>query len=235
MKQNRVEGILARMQRTQTCSFGGARFDALFAPPTNGSTQHRAMVETRNYSTETLNSWKEIARYLDRGVRTIQRWEHGLGLPVHRIGKGKRSPVFATASELNVWLSTVDGSPKPSQFEAPCIHEVHNQRIQSLRESCRTMRSLSQTMAENSARQRKQATLAREQMVKLRSRISRALGEYLSPSGELASKKPVSSVTTLSAGDIAYRSACTGLSVGQPASSAIRNAIAINGKANWGQ
>ena len=213
------------MRRMQAYSFGGVRSEVLFAPPTNGSTQRRAMVQTRNCSTETLNSWKEIARYLDRGVRTIQRWEHVLGLPVHRIGKGKRSPVYATASELKVWLSTVDPSSKTFPFEAPCIHGVHRQRIQTLRESCRTMRSLSQTMAENSARQRRQATLAREQMVKLRSRISRALVQYLRPSGDLEYKKSVSSATTLSPGDIARHSARTGLSVGLPTSSAIRNAV----------
>jgi excisionase family DNA binding protein len=42
-----------------------------------------------------LNSWKEIAGYLGRGVRTVQRWEQELHLPVHRMGKGRRSPVFA--------------------------------------------------------------------------------------------------------------------------------------------
>ena len=39
-----------------------------------------------------LNSWKEIANYLGRGVRTVQRWERDLRLPVHR-PKGKdRAP-----------------------------------------------------------------------------------------------------------------------------------------------
>ena len=31
-----------------------------------------------------LNSWKEIASYLGRSVRTVQRWEREFGLPVHR-------------------------------------------------------------------------------------------------------------------------------------------------------
>ncbi len=31
-----------------------------------------------------LDSWKEIAAYLDREVRTVQRWEKKEGLPVHR-------------------------------------------------------------------------------------------------------------------------------------------------------
>ncbi len=51
-----------------------------------------------------LNSWKEISSYLGRGVRTVQRWEVELNLPVHRIGVGRRSPVFAFEHELRFWL-----------------------------------------------------------------------------------------------------------------------------------
>ena len=46
-------------------------------------------------SREVLHSWKEIAAELDRGVRTVQRWERTLQLPVRRLGDGPRSPVFA--------------------------------------------------------------------------------------------------------------------------------------------
>jgi len=54
-----------------------------------------------------LNSWKEIANYLDRGIRTVQRWENKLALPVHRLGPGKRNPVFAFPSELLNWLQEI--------------------------------------------------------------------------------------------------------------------------------
>jgi len=54
-----------------------------------------------------LNSWKEIAVYLDRGIRTVQRWERELALPVHRIGRGPRSPVHAFPAELQAWLIRV--------------------------------------------------------------------------------------------------------------------------------
>ncbi len=30
-----------------------------------------------------LNGWKEIAAHFGKGVRTVQRWEKALGLPVH--------------------------------------------------------------------------------------------------------------------------------------------------------
>src|SRR5215469_4264684 len=51
-----------------------------------------------------LNSWKEIAAYLGRGVRTVQRWEVQLSLPVHRLHQKSRSAVIASRSELNDWL-----------------------------------------------------------------------------------------------------------------------------------
>ena len=51
-----------------------------------------------------LDSWKEIAAYLKRGVRTVQRWERTGSLPVHRLdGQGS---VFAYKGELDVWWTS---------------------------------------------------------------------------------------------------------------------------------
>ena len=47
-----------------------------------------------------LQSWKEIAAYLDRDERTVQRWEKAEALPVRRHRSGIRSSVYAYASEL---------------------------------------------------------------------------------------------------------------------------------------
>lgn len=63
----------------------------------------------RNYTSPVLrsvvlNSWKEIAGYVGRGVRTVQRWEHDLGLPVHRPMGKDRSAVLAFPAELEQWL-----------------------------------------------------------------------------------------------------------------------------------
>lgn len=55
---------------------------------------------------EVLNSWKEIAQYLGRGVRTVQRWESTLGLPVRRPHGRGRSAVIAMRSELDRWLKS---------------------------------------------------------------------------------------------------------------------------------
>ena len=50
-----------------------------------------------------LDSWKEIAAYLKREVRTAQRWEKNEGLPVHRHQHDKLSSVFAYRREIDAW------------------------------------------------------------------------------------------------------------------------------------
>ena len=63
-------------------------------------------------SKEVLNSWKEIARYLNRGIRTVQRWERELNLPVRRLRTG-RSPVLAERSALDLWVkNSQPGKPR---------------------------------------------------------------------------------------------------------------------------
>lgn len=51
-----------------------------------------------------LNSWKEIAAYLRRGLRTVQRWESELDLPIRRPLGRRRGPVMAFPEELDEWL-----------------------------------------------------------------------------------------------------------------------------------
>jgi len=52
-----------------------------------------------------LDSWKGIAAYLGRDVRTLQRWALTRGLPVHRLpGGGVKPRVFALESELDAWM-----------------------------------------------------------------------------------------------------------------------------------
>lgn len=54
-------------------------------------------------SSKRFNSWKEIAAYLQRDVRTVQRWETDLGLPVHRRLHTRRGIVYAYQAELDAW------------------------------------------------------------------------------------------------------------------------------------
>jgi hypothetical protein len=57
----------------------------------------------RNTPQKTLESWKQIAAYLDRSERTVRRWEVTEGLPVHRREHEKQDTVFAYKHELEAW------------------------------------------------------------------------------------------------------------------------------------
>ncbi|MGA9670514.1 MAG: tetratricopeptide repeat protein [Terracidiphilus sp.] len=62
-----------------------------------------------------LDSWKEIAAYLNRDVTTVQRWEKREGMPVHRHVHHKRGSVYAVADELDDWIK----SRKPPREDDP--------------------------------------------------------------------------------------------------------------------
>ena len=50
-----------------------------------------------------LDSWKEIAAYLNRDVTTVQRWEKREGMPVHRHLHDKMGSVYVSRAELDAW------------------------------------------------------------------------------------------------------------------------------------
>src|ERR1700742_632462 len=76
-----------------------------------------------------LDSWKEIAAYLNRDVTTVQRWEKREEMPVHRHLHDKRGSVYALPSELDGWLER----RKPRSEEQPKAE--HPQAISSISES----------------------------------------------------------------------------------------------------
>jgi TolB-like protein len=66
-----------------------------------------------------LDSWKEIAEYLRRSVRTVHRWESEEGLPVHRHLHESSGTVYAFKHELDTWWAsrTVECEPTPETLE----------------------------------------------------------------------------------------------------------------------
>ena len=68
-------------------------------------------------SRQILNGWKEISNYIERGVRTAQRWEVCLGMPVHRPALKERSAVVAFTEELDRWLSRSPPDPVDANGE----------------------------------------------------------------------------------------------------------------------
>lgn len=84
-----------------------------------------------------LHSWKDIASYTGRGVRTIQRYETQLGFPVRRPSGSSRSAVLAFTNEIDAWLAH---SPKRSESEnktvvlthhrdTVCLEALHNRAV----------------------------------------------------------------------------------------------------------
>jgi TolB-like protein/lipopolysaccharide biosynthesis regulator YciM len=57
-------------------------------------------------SEERLDSWKEVASFFRREVRTVQLWEKNEGLPVRRQHHKKLGSVYAYRSELERWWAT---------------------------------------------------------------------------------------------------------------------------------
>jgi hypothetical protein len=66
---------------------------------------------------EIFSGWKDIAKYLRKGVRSVQRYERELALPIHRPGGKSRGPVIGTKAELDGWVTggpiREDLMPKP--------------------------------------------------------------------------------------------------------------------------
>ena len=60
---------------------------------------------TNPYQPHFLNGWKEIANYLGKGVRTVQRYERTLALPVRRPSGRSGGAVMATPAELDNWVN----------------------------------------------------------------------------------------------------------------------------------
>jgi hypothetical protein len=73
---------------------------------------------------QVLTSWKEIASYMGKGVRTVQRWEAEMDLPVRRPG-ADRHIVLAFPAELDAWarrnLEVSEGSKSSLRQQ----HDLH--------------------------------------------------------------------------------------------------------------
>lgn len=78
-----------------------------------------------------LNSWKEVADYVGRSARTLQRWEKCWKLPMHRPAGRMRSAVIAVTSEIDDWIrqTPVAGLAKvarPVEAAEPTRPTIHN-------------------------------------------------------------------------------------------------------------
>ena len=70
--------------------------------------------DKKTQAPEVLSGWKNIARHLGMGVRTVQRYERHMGLPIRRPAGKMRGAVLATKSELDAWVAA---SPIRESFQ----------------------------------------------------------------------------------------------------------------------
>jgi hypothetical protein len=110
---------------------------------------------------DVFSGWKEIANYLRKGVRTVQRYERELGLPVRRPAGRSRGSVIATKIELDAWITakpvreafrltqeTPDTSSVLKEFRLQ-IQQMHQLRFEcqeSRRELARSMEIMQQRL-----------------------------------------------------------------------------------------
>jgi tetratricopeptide (TPR) repeat protein len=74
-----------------------------------------------------LDSWKEIASYLRREVRTVQLWEKNEGMPVHRHFHKHLGSVYAFRSEIDRWREQV--SHRTGKSPAEAAREIQSSNI----------------------------------------------------------------------------------------------------------
>jgi hypothetical protein len=87
-----------------------------------------------------LSGWKEIASYLGKGVRTVQRYERELGFPVRRPAGKSHAGVIATRAEVDAWVAA---SPIREQFVLSIADTDSKAAVlENMRKSVETMGAL---------------------------------------------------------------------------------------------
>jgi tetratricopeptide (TPR) repeat protein len=79
--------------------------------------------------TDHLDSWKEIASYLRREIRTVQLWEKKEGLPIHRHFHQQLGSVYALRSELERWKRRVSRTSSSQETEPGELSKEGENRI----------------------------------------------------------------------------------------------------------
>ena len=79
----------------------------------SGATQPVRFEPRQPSAADRLDSWKEIAVYLKRSVRSVRRWESEEGLPVHRHQHQSSGTVYAFKAELDAWWAN-----RPADLES---------------------------------------------------------------------------------------------------------------------
>jgi hypothetical protein len=118
---------------------------------------------------ELLSGWKDIARYLGKSVRTVQRYERELSLPVRRLSGKHRASVLAMKGDLDSWLE-LSAAPREPFTKTTLTIQKH-----LISEIAKGLRERAELQAQMAALRRELETgmhTFRESMLKLRQQLS---------------------------------------------------------------
>lgn len=104
-------------------------------------------MDQRRARFEVFSGWKDIANYLGKGVRTVQRYERELKLPIDRPAGKSRGAVIATKVELDAWITAGPvrralGPSRPTFSLAPLLEQfrLNLEQLRQLRTESRVAR-----------------------------------------------------------------------------------------------
>lgn len=97
---------------------------------------------TMSQNTAVLTSWKDIARYMGKGVRTVQRWEMDFGLPVRRPQGSNKKAVLARPRDLDAWVALRCASRGEYQPNGEAIPQPRLATLTQLNAQMETARQL---------------------------------------------------------------------------------------------
>jgi hypothetical protein len=87
------------MRRSTAIAFGPQ-------PTVKEQPNPKKRLQSESLPSGVLHTWKAISEYSGRGVRTLQRWEHDFGFPVHRPDPRNKSAVVSSSREIDQWFRT---------------------------------------------------------------------------------------------------------------------------------
>lgn len=122
---------------------------------------------TVSQNTAVLTSWKDIARYMGKGVRTVQRWEMDFGLPVRRPQGSNKKAVLARPRDLDAWVALRCTSRAQQQNYHGNGSVPHFSKLAVLNAQIETSRKLRQSNAELMAQVRRELEELRRQVLEL--------------------------------------------------------------------
>lgn len=121
-----------------------------------------------------LSGWKDIANYLGKGVRTVQRYERELGLPVRRPSGKSKGSVITTQPELDGWVASCRLSDRAQHPEATSVLVA----CSSLRQRLVEMERLAMQMKKLRSEVRSSSEMLRATIQRIRNQTNRKDTEF---------------------------------------------------------